>query len=298
MNELPNFLCVGAQKAGTTSLHDILTQHPDVYLPKIKETKFFAENEKYEKGLSFYMNEYFSSYKDQKIIGEIDPEYMYYDFVPERIYKTLGKDVKLIFMLRNPVSRAYSHYQMSLRRGYETLSFDEAISLESERIQNDDTDKKWLSNKNNFSYIDRGYYSQQIKRYLEFFPKENMHFILFEDEFLKDKETSMLNIYRFLNISNENTINLDLKSNPASEPKYVWIRDIFNNDGMLKNFAKLFLPTNLRKELRQKILNMNLKKITIKLDTTYKKEILEKYYLSEIKELEIIIEKDLSSWLK
>lgn len=297
MNNLPNFVCVGAQKAGTTTLHDMLKQHPDVYLPEIKETKFFAEHEKFAKGLNYYIKKYFCDYKEQKIVGEIDPEYIYFDYVPERIYKTLGKDIKLIFILRNPASRAFSHYQMSLRRGYETLSFEEAIKIEPERIKDDDTDKKWLSQRNNFSYIDRGYYAKQIKRYLKYFPKENMHFILFEDELLGNKEQTINNIYNFLGIKNI-SINLDLKSNPASETKYIWIRDFFNKQGIVKNFSKYFFSKNLRATIRNYIQNKNMKPMVTKLDNRIKQELLAQYYTEDIKELEKIIQKDLSTWYK
>ena len=71
---LPNFLCVGAQKAGTTTLYDILNQHPDIYLPKIKETKYFAADEKFNRGLDYYERKYFFKCMDQKAVGEIDPE--------------------------------------------------------------------------------------------------------------------------------------------------------------------------------------------------------------------------------
>ncbi len=292
-----NFLCVGAQKAGTTTLHDILKQHPDIYLPDIKETKFFADHEKFNRGLEYYKNEFYSDSRGKKVIGEIDPEYMYFDYVPERIYKTLGKDVKLIFMLRNPASRAFSHYLMSLRRGYETLSFEDAIKNESERIKVDDTNKKWLSKRNNFSYIDRGYYAKQIERYLKFFPKENMHFILFEDEFLKHKEETLNDIYKFLGIKSGVDLELNLKSNPATEPKFIWLRDVFRKESTIKNLIKVFIPKQMREHIRNYFEKINSKPVTQKLDKELKKEILHKYYLEEIKTLELIINKDLSEWL-
>jgi len=182
---LPNFLCVGAQKAGTTTLHDILIQHPEIYLPEIKETKFFQDNSKYRKGLDYYEKEFFGKWNGERAVGEIDSVYMYFEYVPERIYKHLGKDIKLIFMLRNPVDRAYSHYWMSYRRGYETETFERAIELEQKRIKIDEFHKI------HFSYIDRGFYAKQIKRYLKLFPKENMLFIIFEEDFLKNRKKQL-----------------------------------------------------------------------------------------------------------
>ena len=160
-----NFYCVGAQKAGTTTLHDILIQHPEVYLPETKEAHFFDEDEKYKKGLNWYKKTFFSNYKGEKISGSCNPEYMYFDDVPKRIYDTIGTDVKFVFIFRNPMNRAYSHYLMSKRRCYEELSFADAILEEDKRI------KKDYFNKTHFSYVSRGYYSQQVERYLKYFPK-------------------------------------------------------------------------------------------------------------------------------
>src|SRR5437868_3900524 len=104
---LPNFLCVGAQKAGTTTLYEILKQHPDIFLPKkIKETKFFVYEEKFQRGKTWYEKEFFSEVKNEKAFGEIDPAMMFEEKSAQRIFDTLGKDVKLIFVFRNPVARA------------------------------------------------------------------------------------------------------------------------------------------------------------------------------------------------
>jgi len=172
---LPNFIIVGAQKSGTTTLYDILAQHNDIYLSSTKESKFFVDEEKYNRGIEFYSNEYFSNYNGEKAIGEIDPEYIFFEDVPRRLRYDISSNLKLIFILRNPVDRAYSHYLMTYKRGWDELSFKEAIKEEPQRIQKD------FFSKNHQSYITRGYYSKQIKRYLEYFPIKNMHFIIMED---------------------------------------------------------------------------------------------------------------------
>jgi len=161
---LPNFIIVGAQKSGTTTLYDILAQHNDIYLSSTKESKFFVDEEKYNRGIEFYSNEYFSNYNGEKAIGEIDPEYIFFEDVPQRLRYDISSNLKLIFILRNPVARAYSHYLMTYKRGWDELSFEEAIKEEPQRIQKD------FFSKHHQSYITRGYYSKQIKRYLEYFP--------------------------------------------------------------------------------------------------------------------------------
>ena len=89
-------------------------------------------------GLEYYKS-HFKISLNHKIIGEVDPEYMYFNYIPKRIFDTLGADVKLIFLLRNPIDRAFSHYLMSKRRGYEDYPFSEAILMEKDRISQDDS---------------------------------------------------------------------------------------------------------------------------------------------------------------
>ena len=76
---LPNFLVVGAQKAATTSLHNYLAVHPDIYLPAQKETKFFVDDERYMRGIDYYEREHFSGWKGESAVGEVDPDYMYFE---------------------------------------------------------------------------------------------------------------------------------------------------------------------------------------------------------------------------
>jgi len=289
--KLPNFICVGAQKAGTTTLHDILNQHPDIYLPKIKETKFFQNNKKYRKGLDFYKNEFFSNWNGEKIIGEIDPSYMYFDYVPERIYKHLGKDLKLIFILRNPVDRAYSHYWMSYRRGYEKETFENAVELEPTRLKIDEFHKL------HFSYISRGLYAKQLKRYLNYFSKRNMFFIIFEEDFIKKREKTIKSLLTFLGVDTDVRLNLDIRRNPSSLPRIEFLRDFIYKPNTIKSFMKKILPSsNFIRKLLKTIDNLNQKEIRYSIDEKFKKELMQKYFINDIKELEKIIERNLRIW--
>ncbi|HEC77247.1 MAG TPA: hypothetical protein ENI33_08350 [Thermoplasmatales archaeon] len=168
---LPNFIIPGAMKSGTTALRIYLAQHPDVFMAS-KEIHFFDREENFEKGIEWY-EKFFNDWNGERAIGEKTPEYLYDEKVPERIYNVLP-NVKLIFVLRNPVDRAYSHYWHNVRNGQEMMSFEEALEKEEERIKN----PKW---KKIYSYKDRGKYILQIKRYAKFFSKSNMLFILAED---------------------------------------------------------------------------------------------------------------------
>ena len=124
---LPNFMCIGASKSGTTSLYDILKQHSNIFLPTFKEPHFFDISPVYEHGISWYDKTYFSGVKKEKCIGDFTPTYLFDKYAPERILSSLGKNVKFIIILRNPVDRAYSHYLHSKRDLHEHLSFEDAL---------------------------------------------------------------------------------------------------------------------------------------------------------------------------
>ena len=294
--KLPTFFCVGAQKSGTTTLHDILIQHPQICLPEEKETKFFQDNEKYQKGLEFYIKRYFSNCTKEKILGEVDPEYMFFEYVPERISKDIGRDTKLIFMFRNPVDRAYSHYWMSVRRGYEDKPFEEAIKLEPERIKKNQYFRRY------FSYISRGFYVKQVKNYLKYFPKENMFFIIFEEDFLKNRKETISKLFNFLGVEDlSEKINIDLKSNPASLPKSKIIRDILYKPLLVRKVARTVIPNEkIRLKIRKFLEEINQKPFKPpKLDPALRKQLLEKYFIEDIEELEKIIGRNLKNiWFK
>jgi hypothetical protein len=288
---LPNFFCVGTQKAGTTTLYDILKQHPDIFLPDSKEAWFFHVDEIYQKGLQWYESRFFKNYNNEKIVGTITPEYMYYENVPERMYKDLGNNIRLIFVLRNPVDRAYSHYLMSVRRGYETVSFEKAVELEKERIQRGEFEKL------HFSYLSRGLYAQQIKRYSKYFSKKNMKFIVFEHGIKINIQKTIKEILKFLDVE-EMELTVNVKSNPASMPRFKIIRDLVYKPNIVKKIGKCLIPN---KELALKVLILldkyNQKPYTPeKLDSQLRHNLLKQYFYDDIRDLEEIIEKDLSLW--
>jgi len=290
---LPNFMIVGAQKSGTTTLYDILAQHSDIYLSSTKESKFFVEEEKYSKGIEFYSKEYFSKYNGEKAIGEIDPEYIFFEDVPHRLRYDISKDLKLIFILRNPVARAYSHYLMTYKRGWDDLSFQEAILAEPDRIEQD------FFSKHHQSYISRGYYSKQIKRYLEYFPIENMRFIIMEDDFIQNKEETISNLLDFIGVSKNENIDIYKKSNESSQPRFKFLRDLIFKPNGVKKLLKPLIPSQ---KVRYFILMNILDKINQKpqkdnkLTIEESKEIYEKYYKNEIKDLEKLLNRNLGSW--
>jgi hypothetical protein len=276
-NKLPNFLCIGAQKAGTTLLYEILKQHPQIFLPQIKEVHFFDIDENFCRGIEWY-KEHFSGSEHSEFVGDITPAYIFFDYVPERIQTTLGTHIKLLTLLRNPVDRAYSHYWMSFKRGYEKLPFEEAMIMEHSRM------RKGYFEKSHFSYTSRGFYSEQIKRYLSFFSKKNMMILILE-EFIKDVKVSIKPILDFLGCTAPFEFSIDNKVHAGDLSISQYLKAI-TTDRYL-SFGNGF--TNLKKVMKDKQLNYPpLKRKT--------RSLLLELYKDDINELEMLLNKDLSFW--
>ncbi|MDX2360033.1 MAG: sulfotransferase domain-containing protein [Crocinitomicaceae bacterium] len=257
MNKLNTsfFFCVGAQKSGTTSLHDILRHHPEIYLPKAKEAHFFDKDERYTKGLDWWYSEFFKNHRNEKCTGTMTPEYLYYEEVPERIVEHLGTDLKIIIVLRNPIDRAYSHYLMSKRRGYEELTFAEAIEAEPERIKLGEFER------DNYSYIDRGRYSVQIERYTSLFKPDQLLFLSFENDIKQNIDQTIVRIQEFLG-AKVVPLNTAIKSNVASETSSKKVQQFINESNPVKRQLKKIIPSQTRRVIKQKMSNWNSRKIT------------------------------------
>lgn len=232
------FICPGAQKAGTTTLYNLLGQHPDIKLPKKKETKYFLRDDA-QIDKQQYIEEFFTGKTLQaKILGEIDPEYLFYQNVPRKIRETLGTDVKFIFLFRNPADRAYSHYCMSRQRGFETESFERAFELEESRLATQGDHAAW-----HLSYFSRGFYSAQLKRYLDYFPKQNMLFLVFED-FIRDPGRVLGSVFDFLGVDDiTQSIQLDIKSNESRKPRSALLSRLFGQPMLIKRAFKFLIPS-------------------------------------------------------
>ena len=187
---MTDFLCIGAQKSGTTLLYEHLKNINELYLPERKELHHYDSDINFYKGKEFYFD-FFKSANTNQLKGEITPAYLYFDFVPRRIKETVGKNLKFIILLRNPIDRAYSQYNMSkLKQGHEHLSFEEALIYEPYRL-------KTIESKRNFSYLDRGFYSKQILNYYKYFNKKQFKIILYES-FVKEQNKYVNEILDFL----------------------------------------------------------------------------------------------------
>ena len=200
----PDFLIIGAQKAGTSSLFHYLSQHPDIDLPSNKELHFF--DIQYKNGIEWYSALFPKKrFLSRKITGEASPYYLFHPLAAERVHAHYPS-IKLIILLRNPIDRAYSHFQMERNRGIEPeLHFIRAVELENERIADEEERIKCgkinsSDNFRNYSYIRRGLYGKQIALWLQYFLPRQILFIKSED-FFSDTNIYLERIQNFLGVS-------------------------------------------------------------------------------------------------
>jgi len=205
---LPDFLIIGAQKSGTTSLFHYLRQHPQIISSSRKEVDYFDGGrsptvDNYEKGKEWYKTHFPLKLRMNKRCktGEASTQYLFNPIVPKRIFDLIP-EVKLIAVLRNPTERAISHYFHQKRRK-ELLPIGEALRAEEKRMaealkNNSINDELFRS----CSYKSRGRYKEQLERYLERFPRENLHIICSEDFFL-DPESELVKVFDFLGVDKE-----------------------------------------------------------------------------------------------
>jgi len=192
---LPDFVVLGAAKAGTTSLYHLLTQHPLVEPAASKELQFFDEFFEQE-SVEWYRRCFPAPrWKDGRrtISGEASPGYLFHPLAPQRMAGVIPQ-ARLIALLRNPVDRAYSHYHQVVRRGFEPLTFEEAIAAEEARLRGERDkmleDERYFSVVHrSFSYLSEGIYVDQLMRWSEFFPREQMLVLKSEDFFERPQET-------------------------------------------------------------------------------------------------------------
>ena len=290
---LPNFMCIGAAKSGTTSLYDILRQHSAVFTPSFKEPHFFDIPSVYQNGLKWYEKTYFKNVRSEKCIGDFTPTYLFEEETPQRILNDLGSDVKFIVMLRNPVDRAYSHYLHSLRDQHESLSFHEALRTESSRINKQD----YLSFLR-LSYVGQGLYFEMLSRYYALFLKEQFLIINFEDEFINNRDSTIKKILDFLEVKDEG-IMIDIKSNQASKARFQWLKNLMNKTGWWRVIIKNMIPSlKVRQIIKNRIQRANISTFTpSKLLEQERNEIFNTYFKKDVENLELLLNKKMN-WNK
>ncbi|MEC4988491.1 MAG: sulfotransferase [Oscillatoria sp. PMC 1068.18] len=285
VNKLPDFIIVGGSKCGTTSLHDYLSQHPQLYICPQKETFFFINepNRSNHKrwGAITELEDYQGLFKDapeNSVIGEISTTYY---SCPEsaRLIHEMLPNVKIIAILRDPANRAFSDYQMHVRDG------------------NEEPDLKGLISPHN-QHVKRGFYYSELLPFFEKFDRKQIKILLFED-LCKDPVIFLQDLFRFVGVDDSFVPNMSKKGREGGLPKNQAVNQLLTRKNPVRSFAagvlKIFLPVETRRKIREGLVKKNIEKV--KLSSEERKQLIE-IYRSDILQLEKLIEKDLSAWLK
>ena len=297
---MPNFLVIGAAKAGTTSLYNYLKEHPQIYMSPHKEPRFFAlegkpidfqgpgdlTRFKFVTNIESYLA-LFEEVYHEVAIGEASPWYLYVPQAPKRI-KNHIPNAKLIAILRDPVERAYSNFLHAVSEELEPLNdFTQAMEAEEERIRHN-WSYRW-------HYKQKGFYSVQIKRYYALFDRDQIRFYLYDD-FITSPMSVMQDIFRFLGVDDTFVPNTSQKHNVSRLPKNKMLDKLFRQPNSMKSLLKPFFPSSLRKQVKTNLINLNFQKKP-QLLPEVRKQLIEEYR-EDILRLQELIQRDLSAWLK
>ena len=295
---LPNFLIIGAAKAGTSSLHYYLSQHPQIFMPDLKEPKFFAlageelnfqnPDQAINQDSITSLDEYKKLFKDvngEIAVGEASPIYLYSEKAAHRIRLHIP-NAKLIVILRNPIDRAFSCYTHLRREGYETLSFEAALDMEEQRIKNN-----WA---HLWHYKQAGFYSKQLKPYLNLFERDQIKVFLFDD-LCKDSKALLREIYDFLGAEADFVPDLE-KRNVSGMPKSLLLQKLLFRGNFVRDAFLSIFPRSLYRDIAKRIKQWNMGAKPALNPATRNQ--LKSIYHDDILELQGLLQKDLSMWLK
>ena len=228
---------------------------------------------------------FFAEGENYAVRGESSPLYLYMPRSAERIKHYLP-EAKLIAVLRQPADRAHSHHMMLWRDGLETLDFEEALAAEDQRVA-DNWGQRW-------HYRQRGFYAVQLKPYFDLFRREQLRIYLYED-YLNDPIGLMQDIFRFLNVDDTFVPDMSVRHNESRYPRSASLQRYLVEPRTSKNLIKHLVPTKLSRRVGDNVRRLNLQKPP--LPEAMRRQLTE-IYREDIIELERMLGRDLSHWLR
>jgi hypothetical protein len=295
----PTFFLVGAMKAGTTSLHRYLAQHPDVFMSPVKEPSYFAfsgidltrvPNRITERAREVLdrtaYEELFAAGEHAPARGESSSLYLYVQRVPARI-RACVPDARLVAVLREPVARAYSHYLAMVRDGHEKLPFAAALRAEDERVAAG-WEELW-------HYRRIGRYDECVDRYLGNFPREQLLLLLYDD-LVADPVAVTQRIFRFLGVDDTFRPDVATRANVGGLPAVPSLYRFLSWRHPLKESFKRFIPERLRRP-PVVLLRRLLLRPPPPLPPQVGRELTREYRASVLR-LQELLGRDLSHWLR
>jgi hypothetical protein len=273
---LPNFIIIGAQKSGTTWLYEILKTHPKIKMAHDrKEVHFFDRY--FDRGIKWYKERF--PYDENFLIGEATPKYIYDKEVPKRIYNNIP-EVKLILSLRNPIERAYSQYKYLVQEDNYQQDFKQAIKEYPDILK-------------------RGLYFEQIERYLNFFERNQLTIIIFEEMITKEEE-KLNEIADFLNLDFDfDKDSIYGKANVSKVPKYKLLYSFGKYIvKKLYDYDDLIFMINFLKKIGFKRLFFDKNKNNFPDMSLDSRKYLSNYYKEDILKLEELLDRELTKMWK
>jgi hypothetical protein len=299
---LPDFLIIGAGRSGTTTLYHYVRQHPQIFVPERKEPQFFnygrhpdnlraehADDGRREGVIESFQDylDLFAPARSGQVVGEATASYLYtHELSIDGIKSTYGsryKDLKIIAILRNPISRAYSQFLFLKKKGREPLSFQEAIHQHI--IENR------AKTQRSYDYLQHSMYYRRVKSFLEEF--SHVKIFLFED--LRDSKKLLSELFQFLGVRTDVEISKDIQTSPSGIPRN---KPLVNLLSKLNDGAKSIIPQGHRLYF-VKLRDMVFKKILEKpeLDEATRRQLIDRFR-DDVLQLQQLINRDLSQWLE
>lgn len=295
---LPNFLIIGSGRSGTTSLHNYLDQHPEVFMSALKETDYFAlENRAHlygGPGAKWLVKSsvstrpqyeaLFAAAAGYKAVGESSPRYLYTPEAIDNIRASLP-EARLIAILRNPVERAFASYLGMCRDGWEKCeNFRAAIEDEPRRVA-----ENWLFGR----YVSMGYYHRHLSRVCARFPRDRIRVYLYED-LRRDPAALVADMFGYIGVSPDFVPDMSRRHNVSGIITNPVLRTVWTGSAKMRTAIRPVVPHGLR-HLAGRLFVRDLKKPEF--DPGLKRELTAKYR-EDILRLQDLIGRDLSGWLK
>lgn len=299
MGKTPSFMIIGAARAGTTALYDLVRQHPQVFMSAIKEPNYFAfEGEPLDwqgPGNEFVNNsvarweDYTALFADAPAgmaMGEATPLYLWAPDAAKRIRARLP-DVKMIAVLRNPIEQAFSHYLYARAQMIEPLdNFEAALKAEPQRLA-----EHWQPL---FQYSTFPRYAEQLRRFYAEFPADQLKIFLYED-YRSDPKTMLSQIFAFIGVDPSFVPDITHETNMGGQPRHQWLQNLVMRPNPIASLASLVVPNSARRMIRDMVSRRNLARDQM---SSAAKEWLTNALRDDISQLQDIIGRDVSHWLE
>ncbi|MDC8005075.1 sulfotransferase [Aureisphaera galaxeae] len=282
-----DFFVVGAARSGTTSLHNYLGQHPEVFLSDVKELNHFSQVESNDhsdykapkKGESYHTKiiksfdvyrDLFSETRPDQIKGDVSPSYLWGTETAQRIYDH-NPEARIIITLRNPVDRAFSHFVMNYGVGYDREpDFAKALKAPLDRV--------WGGGN---LYLEWSTYFEAVKSYFDVFPKDRIKLLIFED-WTRDKDATLKELFHFLKIDDAFHVDHTIQHNQKVAYKNIGLLN-FLRGRFIKDTIKSILPSRLRDWTKRKLFTSE--EMDITLDAGLREELMD-YFAEDVRKLE------------